>query len=114
MDLQTAIDAHMQWRVKLRAAINRTEQLDAAVIGKDSQCELGKWLASDGKMRFGAKPEFQKLVTAHRHFHVCAAQVASACNAGKSKEAEALLNGAFSKHSQETVSAIQACKKACM
>jgi len=113
MDLSAAIDAHMQWRVKLRAAISRGEQLDAATIAQDGKCELGKWLGGEGRSKFGTKAEFQKLVASHKSFHTCAGKVASAVNAGKTAEAESLLSGAFLVQSQETVSAIHACKKAC-
>ena len=113
MDLGAAIDAHMQWRVKLKAAISRREQLDAATIAQDSKCELGKWLAGEGRSQFGSKPEFQKLVASHRLFHTTAGKVATAANAGKTVEAESLLGGAFQTQSQDTVAAIQACKKAC-
>ena len=113
MDLGAAIDAHMQWRVKLRAAITRRETLDASTITLDNLCELGKWLNGEGRSLYGSKPEFQKLVASHRLFHSAAGKVAAAANAGKTAEAESLLAGAFQTQSHDTVAAIQACKKAC-
>lgn len=113
MDLSAAIDAHVQWRVKLKAAITRGEQLDAATISQDGRCDLGKWLSGEGRGQFGSKPEFQKLAASHRLFHAAAAKVAVAANAGKTAEAESLLGGAFQTQSQDTVAAIQACRKVC-
>jgi hypothetical protein len=113
MDLGAAIDAHSQWRVKLKAAISRGETLDASTITQDTRCELGRWLNGEGRSRFGAKPEFQKLVASHRAFHAAAGRVASAVNAGKTADAESLLNGPFQAQSQDTVAAIQACRKTC-
>lgn len=113
MDLGAAIDSHTQWRVKLKAAISRGDTLDSSSIALDTRCELGQWLSGEGRARFGAKPEFQKLVSAHRAFHAAAGQVAAAVNAGKPVDAEKLLSGPFQAQSQETVAAIAAARKLC-
>ena len=113
MDLGAAIDAHTQWRVKLKAAISRGEKLDASTISQDTKCELGRWLSGEGRSRFGSKPEFQKLVNSHRAFHDAAGKVASAVNAGKTADAEKLLSGPFQTQSQDTVAAITAARKVC-
>ena len=55
----------------------------------------------------------EKLVASLRLFHAAAGKVAGAANAGKTAEAESLLSGPFQAQSQETVAAIQACRKAC-
>ena len=113
MDLSNAIDAHTQWRVKLKAAITLGEQLDASSITLDNHCDLGKWLSGEGRNLFASKPEFRKLVASHRLFHAAAGKVAAAANAGRTAEAESLLSGPFQAQSQEAVAAIQARRKAC-
>jgi len=49
MDLNQAGTAHAEWKVKLRMAIAKQEQLDAVTIGTDNACALGKWLHGAAK-----------------------------------------------------------------
>jgi hypothetical protein len=44
MNLDNAIATHARWKLKFRGAISAQETLDAATIGKDDCCEIGKWL----------------------------------------------------------------------
>jgi hypothetical protein len=77
--------------VKLRAAINKKEPLDAAKIGADNQCALGKWLQGEGKTLHGKLPVFGECVRAHTAFHKAAGDVAKTINAQKFQEATAML-----------------------
>lgn len=91
MNLDNAIDAHAQWKIRLRTAIQTKEALDAAKIAREDQCELGKWLHGEAKARYGHAPVFAELLKRHAAFHVAAAEVANAIGAGKYAEAERLL-----------------------
>jgi hypothetical protein len=113
MDLDAGIDARPRWRVKLKAAISRGGMPDASTITQATRCELGRWLNGAGRSPFGTRPEFLKLVTSHRAFHAAAGKAASAVNAGRTADAESLLDGPFQAQSYDTVAAIQACRKAC-
>ena len=53
MNFDEAINKHAAWRMKFRTAMKMKESLDAATIGKDNCCELGKWLYGPGKAEFG-------------------------------------------------------------
>lgn len=88
MDLDNAIAAHQQWKIKLRGAIADKQQLDATTIARDNCCELGRWLHGTGKMAHGTKPEFQAVVSKHRAFHVEAGKVAELINAKRYDAAE--------------------------
>ncbi|MDP3700585.1 MAG: Cache 3/Cache 2 fusion domain-containing protein [Hylemonella sp.] len=103
IDLDSAIKAHADWRSKLRLAASKGEQLDAATIGRDDCCTLGKWLHGEGKQRFAQRQCFPDLVAAHRGFHEEAGKVARTINQGRGTEAEAMLEAGtgFSRASQD-------------
>ena len=86
-----AIEAHRQWKVRLRKAIAEHAQLDADTICRDDQCPLGKWLHGAGGQRWGSKPGFVNLLDKHAQFHQVAGNVARQINAGSMAEAERLI-----------------------
>jgi methyl-accepting chemotaxis protein len=114
MNLEDAVQRHAEWKMKFRNAITKKEQMDAATIGKDNCCQVGQWLHTEGKARFGSKPEFQRAFDKHKAFHVQAGKVAGLINAGKYTEAEAALgNGTpYASASSEVGVAFIAFKKA--
>lgn len=91
MDFDSAIKKHAEWRMKFRTAMKMKEKLDAATIGKDNCCELGKWLYGAGKIEFGRLPSYKNCIEAHTVFHHEAGKVAMMINDGKFAEAEQLL-----------------------
>lgn len=113
MDLDSALQAHSEWKVKLRAAINRKEPLDAALVGADNQCALGKWLAGEGRTTYGKLASFAECVSAHTAFHKAAGQVAKTISAQRYQEATAMLeNGtAFTNASSAVGVALLKLKK---
>jgi hypothetical protein len=92
MDLNSAIQKHAEWKTKFRTAISKQEQMDAAIISKDNCCELGKWLHGEAKTQFGRLASHAECIQKHAVFHVEAGKIASAINAQKYTEAEAMLN----------------------
>ncbi|MCM2280031.1 MAG: CZB domain-containing protein [Oligoflexia bacterium] len=91
MDFDGAIQAHVDWKLKLRGYIGKPDgALKAAVIEKDNECALGKWLYSEGA-RFSSLKEFGELKTIHAKFHKCAAEVVRKADAKDAKGAESLL-----------------------
>lgn len=91
MDLDNAIKAHAQWRVKFRSAIAKQEQLDVATIAKDNCCELGKWLHSDAKREYGNAEAYKALVAKHAAFHTEASKVAVVINAKRFADADKMM-----------------------
>jgi len=57
IDVDVYIDAHRQWKVKLRDAIENREKVDMTTLSRDDCCVLGKWIYGDGQ-RLGARPFF--------------------------------------------------------
>jgi hypothetical protein len=103
INLDNAIQAHADWRTKLRSAASKHEQLDAETVSKDNCCELGKWLHGAGSSRFGGKPTFVSLIEAHKVFHIEAGKVARVVNQGLGEDATQMLDSGtgFSKASNE-------------
>ncbi|MFO0567193.1 MAG: CZB domain-containing protein [Polyangiaceae bacterium] len=91
MELDSALQAHADWKTKLRMAINKQEKVDAVSLGRDDCCALGKWLHGPGRGTHGAKSSFQKLVSAHASFHREAGRVAEAINRGEFARATEML-----------------------
>ncbi|UTC76670.1 HAMP domain-containing protein [Treponema sp. OMZ 799] len=112
INLTNAVKVHVDWKVKLRAAISTKEKLDAGIISKDSECEFGKWLHGEAKTKYGNLASYKNCVAKHAAFHVEAGKVAFAINDGKFTEAEAMLNtgSSFSTASNEITAAVNALK----
>ncbi|MGA7794565.1 MAG: CZB domain-containing protein [Candidatus Acidiferrales bacterium] len=73
MDFDHAIAAHSAWKGKLAKYLEHPDHsLQAAEIALDDHCELGKWIAGEGK-QFANLPEYSTLKTEHSHFHKAAA-----------------------------------------
>lgn len=113
MDLDNAINAHTQWKVKFRTAIGEKLTLDAVNIGRDNCCELGTWLHGEGRARLGTQPAFRTLVDRHRDFHVEAGKVARTINAGQYDAANAMLGSGtpFATASSAVASAVIGLKR---
>ena len=88
MDLDKAVAAHADWKVKLRLALVQRQKLDAEKIASDCQCELGLWLKGEGRLAHAASPNFQHCVEGHTAFHRAAGAVARAINSGDFGDAE--------------------------
>nr|WP_238544115.1 CZB domain-containing protein [Acidovorax sp. KKS102] len=108
INLDTAIQAHANWRAKLRTAVTQKERLDAETVGRDDCCELGQWLHGAGSSQYGGKPSFVNLLGAHRQFHEEAGKVARMINQGAYDHAEKQLanDTAFSRASQKVATAV--------
>lgn len=113
MDLDSAIKAHGEWKVKFRAAIAGKQKLDAATIAKDNVCPLGSWLHGEAKAKYAGLKSYAKCVGDHAAFHTEAGKVASAINAGRFTEAETMIGSstAYSNASSTVGAAIIGLRK---
>ncbi len=112
MDFAKAVDAHVAWIMKLQEAIGGGIKLDVAEVGKDTLCELGKWIYSPGTVH-PDMAAFQKLKSKHAEFHQCAAEVVHKVNTGNVEGALNMVDkgGEFVRISSDTISAIKAMNK---
>jgi methyl-accepting chemotaxis protein len=92
MDLEHAVQKHAEWKLRFRSAIARHETLDAASIGRDDCCDLGKWLHGEARRRFGSLQSHATCLSRHAAFHAEAGKVAQAVNARHYDTAEALMD----------------------
>jgi hypothetical protein len=58
----------------------------------DDRCELGKWIASEGK-QFANLPEYSTLKSEHTQFHKAAAAVVRRADAGQKVTEDMALGG---------------------
>ena len=91
MDMNSALAAHQEWKIKLRGAISAKSQLDAMTIRRDDCCALGKWLYGEAKAQYAAVPAYRECVAAHTAFHQEAGKVAALINAQNYAQAEKAL-----------------------
>lgn len=92
MQLDEAIAKHIEWKVALRSAIARREEVDAATLRRDDCCDLGIWLRGDGATSYGGTPGFSRVVETHAEFHCRAGEVADTINAKNFELAEKMLD----------------------
>lgn len=102
MNWMEIISAHVMWKQRLIAYLagNSQEQLDPEVIKLDDRCPLGQWIYDEGKP-MEALPGYEDVRELHAKFHQNAAQVVSLHQADSTAEAEALLNGDYSRLSEK-------------
>jgi methyl-accepting chemotaxis protein len=91
IDLDKALEKHSEWKVKLRAAISKHEEMDVITISKDNCCDFGKWLHGNAKSQLGHRASYSECLSKHAAFHVEAGKIAAVINAKKFSEAQAML-----------------------
>lgn len=97
LNLKKALDAHNLWKDKLQLELSGSSlaSIDVTTVASDSVCELGKWLHTTGKEKFSKLPEFNKVLEAHKNFHLCAAEVVIEHQSGNTQYASTLLATKF-------------------
>lgn len=108
MDFDAAIQAHVEWKTKIRAYImKRDGTVNSSIVRQDNQCALGKWIYGEGS-RYSNLTEYATLKAVHAGFHHVTAQVIEMVNAGKVQQAiEMLKSGSeFMKLSSQCVTLI--------
>ena len=112
VDVDVYIDAHRQWKVKLRDAIENRDKVDVSTLSRDDCCALGKWIYGDGQ-RLAGRETFTELIERHKRFHQVAGGVAEKINQRQYREAEeALAPGTpFSQATSEVVLALSSAKR---
>lgn len=104
------IQAHAEWKIRFRGAIENAATLNVATIGRDDCCGLGRWLHGQGAKRWGSAPGFTQLLQQHVDFHREAAAIAEAINRSEFASAEALLgaDSTFAHASTAVIDSLQA------
>jgi hypothetical protein len=97
LDIQAAMAAHENWKLRLMAYLDGTSKEDfvAEVICFDDRCDLGQWIHSTGKASLGKYPGFTALMGHHKMFHYAASNVVALTKSGKVQDARKMLDGQF-------------------
>lgn len=113
MDLDEAVKAHSNWKMKLSTYLKSVDgSLRSAEVRADNRCALGQWLHGEGRSH-AASPEYRALLEKHAHFHQAAARVVDMANAGKAVQGETALrsDSEFGHASRDVVAAIMAMQR---
>ena len=112
IDVDSIIDGHRQWKVKLRDAIDTGDKVDVATLSRDDCCGLGKWIYGDGQ-RLRERVSFTTLVSKHANFHQVAGQVGQLINDSRYSQAEDALapNTPFAVATNDVVMVLSAAKR---
>ena len=110
MNFEEAIRAHTKWKARLRLYLTTlgSEGLDAELIAKEDECELGQWLHGPGAAHAKLR-EYEELKLRHAAFHRAAADIVTTAATDKDAALGLLDEEAtFSVLSAQVVAAIRA------
>ncbi len=113
IDIDTAIAAHENWKLRLQNYLNDTskEDLQPDVVCRDDRCDLGQWLHGPGGQRLGHYPAFSLLVARHKFFHVQASTVVALAQAGEKDKAEKAMSTTYRHASTQVVLLLKELKR---
>ena len=105
INIVECIDAHMKWKGRLRSYLDGTsrEQLDPAVICRDDQCVLGKWIHGPALKYFQGDKDFHKLRSDHAHFHTIAGSVIRMAQENDRAGSNELLKNEYARASRDVI-----------
>jgi hypothetical protein len=110
--LDQAISAHSSWKIRLLTAVNGGEVPDKSKCCVDTQCDLGKWIYTEGRQKHGQLPEYNTLLNSHKQFHKLVGNVVDLVNQKKQADAKKMiLEGEFHDTSIQVVKHIMDLKK---
>ncbi len=92
LDFNSARTAHLSWKMRLRDFLDGKESLRSKEVTSHHDCELGKWIYSQGMKLYGDMQEMQKLEKEHARMHEHIKKVVEAGNADNHQVAEALMS----------------------
>ena len=108
--LDHALTAHTEWKNKLIEMIEHGSAIDKSKATNHDACDLGKWLAGDGR-EYATTEECVSLYEKHKRFHQAVGSIIDQVKLGRIDDAKASLrSGGFYMTSKETIDAIQKFK----
>jgi hypothetical protein len=113
IDIDTAIAAHENWKLRLQNYVNgqSTEDLRPEFICMDDRCDLGKWLHGAGTQRLGKFPAFAVLIARHKYFHIQASSVVAMTQSEQKDEATRVLEGSYRHASTQVILLLKELKR---
>jgi len=105
INIMDAINAHIKWKIRLEKYLAGTseEKLDPAVVCRDDQCVLGKWIHGSAEKHFQDGEGLKVLRDDHAEFHVIAGKIVSSVQKNDKITAETLMKGPYMNASRKVV-----------
>ena len=88
-DFMAAKLKHTMWKLHLREFLDGKAGLTAAAATSHRDCDLGKWLYSEGLAKYGAIAEMRQLDAKHAELHAVVKRIMELKAAGQTADAEA-------------------------
>jgi len=89
IDFMASKMQHSEWKDKMRAFLEGTLPMSGAEAVSHRDCELGKWLYSEGMNTYGTITEMQELEKIHAELHSHVRDIVTLKNSGDVSGAEA-------------------------
>ncbi|MBF0425420.1 MAG: CZB domain-containing protein [Magnetococcales bacterium] len=87
-DFGFAIVKHRAWKQKMRDFLDGKEKLTLGQMVSHKECDLGKWLYSEGLKKYGHFPEMQEMEQVHAELHAVIKEIVRLKEAGEPLAAE--------------------------
>jgi soluble cytochrome b562 len=82
---------HYSWKTFLSGYLQGDQKLTREEVVSPNHCKLGMWLDQGGRAKYAQYPEMKRLDELHLELHAKMAEIVEAKEAGKVKEAKAML-----------------------
>lgn len=87
-DFAVARVMHIAWKSSLRSFLDGKESMSEEQAVSHKDCDLGKWLYTDGMPAYGTMPELQELEKIHIELHAIVKRVVQLKQSGDNAAAE--------------------------
>lgn len=106
-DFDYLILAHFNWKRRFHEHLRGKDVLQVEAVRQVDQCNMGRWLASEG-LAYAGTPEYEDLVCKHSRFHSIAAATIERAAGLHDNEALKLVapNSEFERASRQCIAAI--------
>jgi len=88
VDFAIARVMHVAWKSGLRSFLDGKETITEEQAISHRDCDLGKWLYSEGMVKYGTMPEMQELEKVHVELHSLVKRIVQMKNSGNTSAAE--------------------------
>lgn len=90
LDFTLARNKHAAWKSRLKHFLDGSEKLTSAHAVSHKDCDLGKWLYSDGMRLYGDMRDLQEMEEVHEQMHGYIGEIIKQYNDGHKAQAESL------------------------
>jgi methyl-accepting chemotaxis protein len=88
LNIAAAKSKHLSWKTRIRSFLDGKESLTMKQAVSHRDCDLGKWIYSEGITHLGESDTFNKLEKCHAGLHADIKEIISLKDQGKNSQAE--------------------------